>query len=190
MSKTKKITGVAIVFLMAAWILVIPLIGMKGFATRLHQEREVEAVFLADSEEELVLLFWGYVGCYTACPVSLSVLSDVYNSYTGEYPGHSLNVSFVGLPLPGEQNTQKAVQRYAQKFNRNFKGYSLSGEALGGSLREFDVSFSPSTFSPKDLNHSAFVYLLQKCGGALDITAHLHPVSTPGRYYSERFAHL
>ncbi|MCB0168265.1 MAG: SCO family protein [Anaerolineae bacterium] len=133
-------------------------------SNRLGQEKQISAAFLAEGQEDKMLVFWGYVGCGTVCPISMAALRNVYVSYQAEYPEEDLAVVFIGLPLPGEQPLPGSADKYAKIFHEDFRGYNLSAAAMSQAVREFDVSFSPSLTNPEIVQHSAFIYLLQREG--------------------------
>lgn len=163
MSRKKLYFGIGLILFNASWIFILPFVGMDTFLNRrLLTQRDVKATFLTDTGTDTELVFWGYVGCNTICPVTLSFLSSIYNTHQTEYPDHRLGVSFVGLPLPGEKNSQRVVDNWAKKYNADFKGFSLTGPEFSQTLQEFGVSFAPSFTNPKEINHSGYIYLLQK----------------------------
>jgi protein SCO1/2 len=163
MSRRKLYFGIGLIVFNLSWVFVLPFVGMNSFVNNyLLTERDVEADFLAGVDTDTELVFWGYVGCSAICPVTLSYLSSIYKTHTAEFPGHSFGVSFVGLPLPGEENSQRAVDNWAKLYNPDFKGYSLTGNEFSQALREFGVAFAPSFTNPKEVNHTGYIYLLQR----------------------------
>lgn len=164
MSKAKIYVGFGLILLTIAWMFSLPIIGMYYHIPPPFQPiKEIVSPFLIDAKEEKTLLvFWGYVGCSTACPVTLANLQIIYTTYQRDYPGEALGVIFLGLPLPGESLDDLAADRYAKHFHQDFRGYGLSRIALSQALRDFGVIFTPSLASPEQLSHSSFIYLLQK----------------------------
>lgn len=161
---SRKIVG-GTVFLLFNVVVVaaLPWIGpFGGLGDGLQSEREISASFLAEAEEDKLLVFFGYVGCGTVCPVSMASLRTVYTSYRADYPEETLGVIFIGLPLPGEPILAGSADHYAKFFHEDFRGYDLSSSTISQAVGEFGISFAPSLTEPAILNHSAFIYLLQR----------------------------
>lgn len=163
MTSRKIVGGTVLILFNVVLVAALPWIAPNNYwGYELQPEREINASFLAEAKEDKLLIFFGYVGCGTVCPVSLASLRTVYTSYRADYPEETLGVVFIGLPLPGEPILAGSADRYAKFFHEDFRGYDLSSSALGQAVSEFGVSFAPSLIEPDILNHSAFIYLLQR----------------------------
>ena len=144
----------------------LPLLGLTGaFGNRIDQEKQITAPFLADAQADTMLVFLGYAGCTSTCPVTLATLHNVYIAYINESVGASLDVSFIGIPIPGQIALENEVDLYAKHFHKDFRGYSLTGDVMNQTLQEFEASFSPLLTNPQELSHTGFIYLLQKENG-------------------------
>lgn len=163
MALQKTLVGVVLLISNLAIVMALPWMGLNSFTgNRVPQEKEIDVPFLGEANESEMLVFWGYVGCGTVCPVTMATLQQVYVSYQAEYPNKPLAVVFIGLPLPGELPRPNSADYYAKIFHQDFRGYSMAGAELSQAVSAFGVSFSPSVADPKLLNHTTFVYLLQR----------------------------
>lgn len=166
MSRTRIFAGICLTLISLGLIPSFPLLGLTGFfSNQVDQEKQITTPFLADVQVDTMLVFLGYVGCTSTCPVTLATLRNVYSSYTSEYSEASLEVSFVGIPVPGQIALENEADLYAKFFHKDFRGYSLTGDVMNQTLQEFGAGFSPLLTNPQELSHTGFIYLLQKENG-------------------------
>lgn len=161
--KTRNFAGICLTLISLGLIPVFPLLGLIGaFGNQVDQDKEITASFLADAQADTMLVSLGYVGCTSTCPITLATLRTVYISYTQLYSRASLDVMFIGIPIPGQIALEDEVDLYAKHFHKDFKGYGLTGDVMNRTLQEFGASFSPLLTNPQELSHTSFIYLLQK----------------------------
>jgi len=152
----KKIVGILLVLLSGGWLFVIPFIPLTSNKTvNFHFPVEEGAIksagvkpnqviksypkFILDDLPHtfnrtllktlcnIVLVFFGYPGCSTVCPVTLRTLAHVYTHYWKIYQDEALKVVFVNLELG---MTAEITMRYAKHFHLNFLIYQLSKRQL------------------------------------------------------------
>ena len=166
MPSTKDFVGISLILISLGLIPTFPLMGLTGFFDNpLDQTKQVDVPFLAEVKADIVLVFVGYAGCGSVCPVSLATLRNVYVSYIQEHSGESLEIFFLGIPIPGQTVLEGEVDLYAKHFHEDFRGYNLREVDRYQTLQKLGANFTPLLFEPQDLSHTSYIYLLQNVNG-------------------------
>ncbi|MEK8016215.1 MAG: SCO family protein [Candidatus Parabeggiatoa sp.] len=105
----------------------------------------------------MILVFFGYPGCSTVCPVTLRTLAHVYTHYWKIYQDEALKVVFVNLELG---MTAEVTMRYAKHFHLNFRIYHLSKRQQNQLMDELGVSFFQ--YEGQEPLHTSYIYLLER----------------------------
>jgi len=154
----KKLFGYFLILFSLLTILLIgfPQVFTGNNAGRINKEFIVKTNFLDNETSNVVLLYFGYVGCSTVCLPSLSEINTIYSQTV---KNKNVRVYFVNLLT----NTgTEAAQIFATQFNADFKGIQFDKNTLKKVTSEFDVVYSQSPFDDYELNHAGFLYLLEK----------------------------
>jgi protein SCO1/2 len=146
----KKFFGILLICFSWGWLFAIPFIPLKS-------DKEINFYFPVKKQVQYILVFFGYPGCFTVCPLSLKTLSKVYTNYQKTYQDDALTVIFINL-LPNV--TAQATMRYAKHFNPDFLGYHLSKQQLNQAMEELGVSVFQ--YDGQEPQHSSYVYLLER----------------------------
>lgn len=158
---TKRI--VLSVFLFIMMILVIPTVQSLLFAShttgKMIIEKELAAPYLQGSEKEMMLVFFGYVGCVKVCTPILQELDKLYDSK--EFAKNKGNVDLMFVNLMPELEPDQP-DRFAKSFNPSFKGVYLTQKQLMSLDRELGVYFSKSIGDSAQIDHSDNLYLVKK----------------------------
>ncbi len=150
MTTRKKIVGILLVFLSWGWLFAIPFIPLTS-------NKAVNFHFPVEGVVQYLLVFFGYPGCSTVCPVTLKTLAHVYTDYGKIYQDEALKVVFVNLELG---MTAEVSMRYAKHFHPDFLGYHLSKRQLNQLLDELGVSFFK--YDGQEPLHTSYIYLLER----------------------------
>ena len=157
MSFYKRLFGY---FLIVFSLLVIVLIGFpqiysSNSSGRIDKEIDVDFKYLKDETSDIVLLYFGYVGCDTICVPSMTEINEIYNKINNK----NVKVYFINLLDNLDQNLP---QLFAEHFNENFKGIYLDKKELLKVTSQLNVVFSKSLVDKYELNHAGYLYILQK----------------------------
>ncbi len=157
MSFYKRLFGY---FLIVFSLLVIVLIGFpqiysSNSSGRIDKEIDVDFKYLKDETSDIVLLYFGYVGCDTICVPSMTEINEIYNKINNK----NVKVYFINLLDNLDQNLP---QLFAEHFNENFKGIYLNKKELLKVTSQLNVVFSKSLVDKYELNHAGYLYILQK----------------------------
>ena len=157
MSFYKRLFGY---FLIVFSLLVIVMIGFpqiysSNSSGRIDKEIDVDFKYLQDETSDIVLLYFGYVGCDTICVPSMTEINEIYNKINNK----NVKVYFINLLVNLDQNLP---QLFAEHFNKNFKGIYLNKKELLKVTSKLNVVFSKSPVDKYELNHAGYLYILQK----------------------------
>jgi len=151
------------VFLFIVMILVIPTVQSVLFAShstgKMEIDKELVAPYLQASDKDMMLVFFGYVGCVKVCTPILHQLDKLYDSKEFELYKGRVDLVFVNL-MPELEPDQPDL--FAKSFNPSFKGAYLTQKQLMSIDRELGVYFSKSIKNTGEIDHSDNLYLVKK----------------------------
>ncbi len=151
------------VFLFVLLMIIVPLLQIFLFsahtAGKIEINQRINAPYLEDSDKELMLVFYGYVGCVKVCTPILQKLDDFYDSKEFVPYKRSVGLNFVNL-MPELESHQP--DSFAKSFNPQFIGRYLSQKELMNIDRSLGVFFSKNLSQPDEINHSDNLYLIQR----------------------------
>jgi len=119
-------------------------------------DKKLETKVFDDYDEDILLLFFGYVGCIDVCTPRMTELANIYDKINKE---KSICPVFVNLT---ELKDTKLAQVFASTFHKDYKALEISKLELNRLKKEFKVYSAPSLSSKTDLNHTSFLFLLKK----------------------------
>ncbi|MCH9812581.1 MAG: SCO family protein [Epsilonproteobacteria bacterium] len=157
MSLTKKLFGS---FLILFSLLVIVMIGLpqiyaNNAAGRIDKEITVDLKFLNGETSPVVLLYFGYVGCETICTPAMSEISQIYRALDPD----KTEVYFVNLL---EHYDKELPTLFAKHFHKDFHGVYLTKEEILKVVNQLRINYTTSLRDISQLNHSGYLYLLEK----------------------------
>ncbi len=157
MSRKKITFGILLILLSFSTILfsALPILYSNNSAGKVIKQVDVDFNFLKDNDSDYVLLYFGYVGCYTVCPPALNEISQIYK----KLDKNKFTFYFVNL----QKNVPKEnVDQFAKVFDENFKGIYLNNQEIKKIISKLNVKFIPSMFDKYDIDHSGFLHVLKK----------------------------
>lgn len=142
-------------------ILVIPAIQSMLFAShstgKMVIDKKLDAPYLKGSNQDVMLVFFGYVGCTKVCTPILQELNKLYDS--NELKKENIELVFVNL-MPELKPDQPDI--FAKSFNPSFRGVYLTQKELMRIDRELGIFFSKSIKDTTEIDHSDNLYLIKK----------------------------
>lgn len=122
-------------------------------------DKTVDAPYLNHSKNNLFLVYYGYVGCTKVC---MPILQNVSQFYESEMMAPiKRKVGFVFVNLMSEVS-QEQPDAFAKVFHPQFEGVYLTQKELMRIDRDFNLFFSRSLNDPTEINHSDYVYLMER----------------------------
>jgi len=160
-SMNKKI--VLAFFLFILLIFILPLAQSLLFATqssgKIEVNKKINTSYLRSSDKDLILVFFGYVGCVKVCTPILEQLDDLYDSKPFKPYQSEVGVNFINL-MPELEPHQPDI--FAKSFNPNFRGVYLPQKELMNIDRELGVFFSKNLTLSGEIDHSDNLYLVKR----------------------------
>jgi len=151
MNNKKKAFGISLIVISVLIVLMIPLVPVK-------MNRVVDIHTLNNIEEDIAIVFFGYPGCNSACPVALATLSDVYNDYLPLEDKKNLALLFVNL-IPNA--TIESSKNFVKKFNKNIVVLPFTKQEMAKAQTVFGLKYS-DVQEDGQLFHKGYTYLLKK----------------------------
>lgn len=157
MSRKKIIFGILLILLTFSTILfsTLPTLYSNNTAGKVFKKVNVDFNFLKKADSPYVLLYFGYVGCYTICPPALNEISQIYKKLNKD----KFTFYFVNLQ---ENIPKENVDQFAKVFDENFKGIYLNNIEIKKIISKLNVKFIPSMFNKYEIDHSGFLHILKK----------------------------
>jgi protein SCO1/2 len=123
---------------------------------RIDKRIDTNVSFLQNEKADIVLVYFGYVGCNNICIPSLTEINTIYSKLEDK---NNVSIYFVNLLNNVDSNMP---QQLASAFNKDFKGIYLKDEELKKVTSLFDVVYTKSLLYDYELNHPGYLYLLEK----------------------------
>ncbi|PAU94846.1 hypothetical protein CK503_05075 [Aliifodinibius salipaludis] len=114
--------------------------------------------FLTTTKHNLAIVFFGFVGCASVCPNSLTKLSKVFDSLEKEYPQKSVGAVFVDVR---KQTDSLSAEKYGYEFSDNIDGAYLPQEERTQVISDFALEVKPAD-DHTPLLHTDHFFVLEK----------------------------
>jgi len=109
--------------------------------------------------QDNALIFFGFVGCVEICTTRMREISEIYTELAKSSGSEGISVLFVNLDA---MHSSDIANSYAQSYNSHFKGVTFDQNDLTEILRLFQASYSLGLLSNREINHSQFLYFVQR----------------------------
>lgn len=161
----KKSVGIAL--LVSAFVLIaslaFPFLSDPDHAGRSEDRRIVDFPFLRTEHSELVLIYFGYVGCTHVCTPALNDLSGIYREIRSKQFKRIPSVWFVNMT---PEMDPVSVQSWAEHFNPQFKSYAPAEAELSAMVQTLNLVY---TKLGVEAEHMPYLYLLRKQGKTYEL---------------------
>lgn len=153
----KTIAGAILLFLMLGLLMIFPLMaGYMGKNTHAIDVNmpAITPPFLKEERAQVVLLYFGYVGCTTVCIPTLNETAPMYERLRHRFP--SLEFYFVNL---NPTQPQDWPEPFAKSFHPDFHGVYATKTEIDQLERDFNLAV---TANDQEMGHSSNLYLMIK----------------------------
>ena len=121
-------------------------------------------VFSSESlKGKLNLIYFGFTYCPDICPTSLQKLTKVLDALDK----YNIDVNAVFITIDPARDTAAVLKEYISHFHKKFIGLTGTDEQVRKVADQFKVYYAKASNNVNDhymLDHSSFVYLLDKNG--------------------------
>ena len=154
MNKKRQVFGITLILLSILIIIAIPLLPVK-------MNRIVDFPTLNNVDEDIAILYFGFPGCNSICPIALATLSDIYNSYSPYMVKSPITILFVNL-IPNA--TIESSRNFVDTFNKNIIVLPLTRQEMSKAQNIFGLKFSDIQ-EDGQLFHKGYTYLMKRTDG-------------------------
>lgn len=154
----KTLSGVLLIILGFGLIvsLAFPALSDSENAGRTQKTIFLNLPFLENEKSELVLIYFGYVGCTSVCTPALQDLSGIYKELQSHRFKKIPSVWFINMtPEMGASE----VQSWAEHFHKGFKSYAPRETELQNMVQALNVVYTQLGMKA---DHTPYLYLLRK----------------------------
>jgi len=123
---------------------------------RISLKESIELPFPVNDEAEVILLYFGYVGCQTICMPSLKEIALVSKEFND-----SKRVAFYFVNIAKKS---EGAKEYAQYFHKNFIGLDLPLAETSKLMSDLRAYSSDSLSGDGDMSHTGYLYLIKSSG--------------------------
>ena len=120
---------------------------------------------LKDLRGSVVLIFFGYTGCPTVCPISLATIANVYKRMS---PTELQGTRALFISLDPERDNLELLDRYTNYFHPNIIGLTDEISALKNVAEKYGVKFKKTLVPDSTLgyviSHSSDIILVDRDG--------------------------
>lgn len=136
--------------------LAFPALSDSKNAGRSEKRLSVDFPFLQQENSDLILVYFGYVGCTRVCTPALHDLAEVYRESKMKNPIQNLSVWFVNMTPAMDP---LSVQSWATHFNSDFKSYAPNESELETMVHTLSLVYSDLGV---EAEHMPYAYLFKK----------------------------
>ncbi|MBV1911618.1 MAG: SCO family protein [Kangiellaceae bacterium] len=138
---------------LALWLSMIGII-VAVVTLPISTDKPVDIKFLSLQENDQALVFFGFRGCSSICPTTLSVLRNLLLLEKDESKWPQL--TFIDIE---RVSSQQHARDYAQQFHPHISGYHPTEDELAELVRQFGLRIA---LKNEQIDHLGRLYLLQK----------------------------
>lgn len=133
---------------------------------------------LSELGERVKVVFFGYTFCPDVCPLTLSNMKSVYDSLS---EAERAATAFVFITVDPARDTPERLAAYVGAFNPTFYGVQLQDDELVRVKQDYGVYAEKRVLEASQsaadylIDHTAFVYIIDKENNLREIFAHDAP---------------
>ncbi len=145
--KSKRLFGLALWLVLLLFIFSIPFMPLV-------LDKELDVSFLDENGNKQALVFFGFRGCSDVCPMTLSILKQLFDSQenSSQWP----QVIFVDIDA--HSNTTQA-EKFAKQFHSSFVGLHVLPENITELSDKFGLKIKQRN---EQISHLGKTYLLRR----------------------------
>ncbi len=143
--------------------------AIGGDFTLTNQHGKIKT--LNNFKDKYSLIFFGFTNCDMICPTSLNNMSLLYNKLNQQQK-NNLNIIFV--TIDPQRDDPARLKEYLANFSAPITGLTGSKEAINLIKDKYKIYAEEANIGKNKLtiNHSSFIYLLNKEGKFIDHVGH------------------
>ncbi len=142
-----------------------PVKGFPGLGGEFTLDSKAGPVSLSDFNGKVVVVYFGYVSCPDACPISLGKISAAMEKMT---PEQREQLRVILISVDPERDTTQMLANYTGFFGKEFIGLTGTPEQISQVARNYRVLYqkvdTPDSDMEYTVDHSSSTYVIGKNG--------------------------
>lgn len=161
----KTFSGIVLIFVAFAVIagLAFPSLSDSEHAGRSERRVNVDFPFLKNEKSQLILVYFGYVGCTSVCIPALDDLVQIHHALQNRGLKHIPDFWFINMT---PQMDTLAVKSWVEHFDKQFKSYAPTVFELDSIVHTLDLVYTPMGIKAE---HMPYLYLMRKKGESYEL---------------------
>lgn len=162
----QKTLGILLLLL----LLILPaglVIGFSYAGTAHPIERKIveHDAFLNRSQNDVEILFFGFAGCATVCPVSMRKMADVLESESVQFEDKAVGGLFVEVKtMLDDAGDASYASKYSRPFSKKIRGYTPDLKTYRQLAQEFILRVYESREDSGQISHTDHFFILVRDG--------------------------
>lgn len=135
-----------------------------------------EKVSDTDFKGKLMLVYFGFTNCPMICPTDLAVITGVLDELS---EGELEKIQPIFITIDPERDTVAQIKTHLENFHPKIQGLTGSAEEIAAAANAYRVFYQKveaEDLAQYQMNHSAFMYLMDKNGEYITHFRHKQPV--------------
>ncbi|MTI87603.1 MAG: hypothetical protein FH748_06495 [Balneolaceae bacterium] len=154
-------------FILAGSILFLPAALAVGFSFigeghPLESKSITQNQFLAQSKNQVEVVFFGYVGCASICPSSLVKVKEVLEKVEKENKESAAGAFFVDIDT---ESKGPSANEYSHLFSPKIRGINIEAQELEALTKDFGVRVNESFQNPGEIFHTDHFFVVHRKNG-------------------------
>lgn len=141
-------------------------------------------ISLSQFKNKLIILYFGYTYCPDVCPMGLGYLTQALNLLSTE---EKKQIQILFITLDPERDDATTLDKYLNFFHKDILGLHGSADEIQKIAQRYNVQFKKhfetSDQSKYSIDHSSYVYIINKDG----ILSELLPHTLSGESFVKEF---
>jgi protein SCO1 len=164
-TKIKTFSGIFLVIIGFGLIigLAFPILTSPENAGRSERRMIVDFPFLKEEKSDVILVYFGYVGCTRVCSPALNDLAQIYREALDKGVKNPPSLWFVNMT---PQMDALSVQSWAEHFDKGFKSYAPNEKELQVMVETLNLVY---TQLGAEAEHMPYAYLIRKTSSGYEL---------------------
>lgn len=161
----KTFSGIVLILVAFAVIasLAFPSLSDPRHAGRSERHVTVDFPFLKNEKSELLLVYFGYVGCIRVCSPALDELAVIRRALQSRGLKHVPDIWFVNMT---PQLDSLSVKSWVEHFDKNFRSYTPTASELDNMVHTLGLIYTQMGIKAE---HMPYLYLIRKKGESYEL---------------------
>lgn len=145
----------------------------KDYGGEFTLQSDKGTIRLSDLKGKVVVIYFGFVSCRDACPISLAKMRTVFNRLSED---ELKKTQGIFISIDPERDTPETMAAYIKNYHPTFIGLTDTREKIDVVLKQYGVFAKPEDLNGESttytVDHSSRFYMIDKEGKLLTTLSH------------------